>query len=113
MSTQVIISCLRDTLKLDLAPGVREGLEARLRYWLNGTNKPNYQNTTPACEKSARTRHRAAVRKYREIRPLIIRMQAEGLIGKEIVTALREAGVTNLQGKPYGIGGIQYIMRRT
>ncbi len=112
MSTQVIISCLRECLaKPDLVPAVRRGLEDRLRYWEGKATRP-YQDTTQAVKKSARVRRMAASRKYRVVRPMIERLQAEGLMGKDIVAALGKMGVTNLQGKPYGLGGIQYIIRR-
>lgn len=112
----IIISALRESLASpDLAPAARRILQVRLEYWLNKA-KPvvaNYRDITRATKSSARSRRMAARRKYRVVRPMIILMQTEGLKGKEIVTHLKEAGVTNLRGKPYGLGGIQYIMRET
>lgn len=110
MSNRVIIESLEEILaKPGLSKARRKNLEARLAYWRKQST--NRRNITPAIEKSAKVRHMKARRKYRVIRPMIIRLQAEGLTGKEIVAALREAGITNLQGKPYSLGGIQHIMK--
>lgn len=108
----VVIGSLREVLaKPGLSPRAREIAEARLKYWQGKQTK--HRDTTRAVEKSANNRRMAARRKYRIVRPMILRLQGEGLTGKEIVIALREARVTNLRGKPYGLGGIQYIMRMT
>ncbi len=111
-SGYTIIKSLRESLvKPGLKPTARRILQARLDYWLAKTDNQRRRDTALAGEKSAKVRHIAARRKYRVVQPMVIRMQAEGLIGKEIVVRLKEAGVTNLQGKPYGLRGIQYIMR--
>lgn len=110
-NAQVIIDTLEELLaKPDLSKTQRKIFEVRLGYWRD-RRKPG-RDTAVAVKKSTAVRHMAARRKYRVIRPMIIRMQAEGLTGKEVVAALKEAGITNLRGKPYGLSGIRYIMRQ-
>lgn len=110
MSTAAIISVLQETLaNPDLHPDSRKGMEGRLRHYRS--LRRTEQDNARAIAASRASRATTARKARKEMMPHILKMKAEGMTYKAMVSVLEEKGFVSLKGTPFTPSWIGKILR--